>query len=222
MMKILEKQVYHLIVLCILLLGVFVVARGDVLTGTLWGISTRSWLWLSILVPVIHQFYVVILWRAELYYQSLSKYFGEHDFLFWSVGFLLLLGARPILVICLALANRHTLLLPAWIAWFISVVCLGLVIYLGYSVLRFFGLKRAMGLDHFYPDEYKNLPMVKEGIFRWTPNPMYVFGFLILWIPGLLLFSKAALLAAAFNHLYIWAHYYFTEKPDMNYIYQSN
>jgi hypothetical protein len=48
---------------------------------------------------------------------------------------------------------------------------------------------------------------------------MYIFGFSLLYIPGLLLFSKAGLLAALFNHLYIWAHYFFTEVPDMHHIY---
>jgi len=48
---------------------------------------------------------------------------------------------------------------------------------------------------------------------------MYVFGFLVLWIPGFVMFSKAALLVALFNQIYIWVHYYFTELPDINFIY---
>jgi hypothetical protein len=35
----------------------------------------------------------------------------------------------------------------------------------------------------------------------------------------LLLLSQAALLAALFNHLYIWVHYYSTELPDIRHIY---
>jgi len=66
-MKILEKQGYHLFFLVLLVLGVTVAVRGDVLNGSLWGLSTRTWLWLSILVPVIHQIFVVICWRAELF-----------------------------------------------------------------------------------------------------------------------------------------------------------
>ena len=31
--------------------------------------------------------------------------------------------------------------------------------------------------------------------------------------------SLAALAAAAFNHLYIWVHFYFTELPDIRFIY---
>jgi hypothetical protein len=61
--------------------------------------------------------------------------------------------------------------------------------------------------------------MVKGGIFRFTRNGMYVFGFLLLWIPGLWWASTAALAVALFNHLYIWVHYHTTELPDMKRIY---
>jgi hypothetical protein len=60
---------------------------------------------------------------------------------------------------------------------------------------------------------------VKEGIFRYSSNAMYVYGFLILWIPGFWWRSQAALLAALFNHAYIWVHYSCTELPDIRLIY---
>ena len=59
----------------------------------------------------------------------------------------------------------------------------------------------------------------KKGIFKYTSNGMYKYVFLLLWIPGILFQSKAALLAALFQHIYIWIHYYFTELPDMKFIY---
>jgi len=86
-------------------------------------------------------------------------------------------------------------------------------------VKRYFTFERAYGIDHF--DKNYNVPYVKQGIFRFTNNGMYVFGLLILYIPALLLFSKVALVVALFNHLYIWVHYYATEKPDMKQIYGS-
>ena len=59
--------------------------------------------------------------------------------------------------------------------------------------------------------------------FSATPgNAMYWFGLLILWLPGVLLASKAALVAALFNHLYIWVHYHCTEKPDIDRIYGTS
>ena len=48
---------------------------------------------------------------------------------------------------------------------------------------------------------------------------MYVVGLAVLYLPGLLLLSEAAILVAFFNHIYIWVHYYTTEQPDMKTIY---
>ncbi|MCJ7734440.1 MAG: hypothetical protein MUP11_07815 [Anaerolineales bacterium] len=220
-MKILEKQGYHLLILLLLLLGVFFTARGEFLAGEFWGLTTKSWLRLSILMPVIHQVYVLICWRAELHYGWLTKIFGEQAFSLWAAGFMILFLSRPITITGLALANRGTLTLPGWLSWILAGGCLILVVYLLYSFKRFFGVKRALGMDHFQPEIYRDFPMVKQGIFRWTNNSMYVFGFLFFWIPGLLLNARAALLAALFNHLYIWVHYYFTEYPDMQFIYQD-
>ena len=88
-----------------------------------------------------------------------------------------------------------------------------------YSVIRYFGIDRAYGIDHFEPEIYLNKPFVKQGLFKYTDNAMYKFVFLALWAIGLGFLSKAALLVAAFNHLYIWVHFYFTELPDIRHIY---
>lgn len=128
--------------------------------------------------------------------------------------------ARPLTVLGLAAANHGTLSVPFWLTGLLSLLFFALGVYLFYSVIKYFGMERALGIDHFEPDVYRDKPFVKGGIFRWTSNAMYLFGFLLLWIPGLLFLSKAALLAALFNHLYIWVHYYFTEAPDIRFIYQ--
>ena len=80
-------------------------------------------------------------------------------------------------------------------------------------------MDRAFGIDHFQPEKFKKEPFIKKGIFKYTSNGMYIYGFLMLWVPGLLLLSKAAILVAVFNHVYIWIHYYFTELPDIKIIY---
>jgi protein-S-isoprenylcysteine O-methyltransferase Ste14 len=100
----------------------------------------------------------------------------------------------------------------------LALVALGLSVYLFWSVKTYFGFRRALGADHFDP-AYRDLPRVREGIFRWTGNGMYTFGFLILWVPALWWGSAAALAAAVFNHAYIWIHYFATERPDMDRIY---
>ena len=94
-------------------------------------------------------------------------------------------------------------------------------VYLFYSVKKYFGFDRAFGIDHFYPEEYKLKPFVDQGIFKYTRNGMYTFGFFLVWVPGFLLQSRAALLLALFSHLYIWVHYYFTELPDIKIIYKD-
>ena len=219
-MKILEKQGYHILILAFLLLGAnYLLSRAD-LTGSFLGISSRGWFWLSILIPIIHQVYVVIFWRAELYHQLVTKWFGNRGFEFWAVGFFILFLARPVVITCLAIANQGSLLIPVWLGLGLGILCIPPVIYLGYSVGKYFGIERALGMDHFQPREFRDKPFVKQGIFRWTPNSMYIFGFLLFWIPGLVLFSRAAIVSALFSHLYIWVHFYFTEYPDMKFIYK--
>jgi len=134
---------------------------------------------------------------------------------------MILFLARPITIFALAIANRGTLAIPLWINIPLIGVCLGIVAYMIYSFIKYFGAERALGMDHFKPAEYRELPFVGEGIFKWSSNAMYTYAFLALWMIGLIFNSKAALLAALFNHLYIWAHYYFTEHPDMQYIYRD-
>ena len=118
----------------------------------------------------------------------------------------------------LAIANQRTVQIdPAWLNATAVVIAIP-TIYLFYSVSRYFGYRRALGIDHFDPS-YREKPFIRRGIFRLTRNGMYTFGFGAVWLPGLLWGSQAALLSAAFSHLYIWVHYFCTELPDMRRIY---
>ena len=220
-MKVLQRQFWHLLILVALLGGICYCVRldEDLLRGELWGISTTSWFILTLLVPILHQIYVLVFWRLELHYKIVSKNLGKHSFGLYKAGFTILILARPVSIICLAIANAHTLEWDPLISYILSAVLLVPAIFLAYSIRRYFGIDRAYGIDHFDPEQYKNAPMVRKGIFKYSANAMYVFGFMALWIPGILLQSKAALLLALFNHLYIWVHYYFTELPDMRLIY---
>ena len=92
--------------------------------------------------------------------------------------------------------------------------------YVLYSIARYFTFARAFGADHF-DESYRDKTLVRKGIFGWTGNVMYKFGITVVWTPGLLLASKAALLAALFSHFYIWVHYYCVELPDMKRIYKD-
>ena len=222
MSKIFEYQLWHFCALVIsitvfIFLGKYVEFFS---VGSLFGIDTVFWLALALFSPLAHQLYVAIVWRLELYKNYFSSRFGwKKSFLIYRLGFSALFGSRLIFIIFLAYANRGTLKVEPFWVYFLVAFIMPIVAYLFYSVKRYFTFERAYGIDHF--DKNYNVPYVKQGIFRFTNNGMYVFGLLILYIPALLLFSKVALVVALFNHLYIWVHYYATEKPDMKQIYGS-
>lgn len=202
----------------ILAINLYLGSRPGILSGKVWGISTETWFWLAIAVPVIHQAYVWLVWRLELYLDVFTKRYGlERSFRIYAIGFSILFASRLITIIILAYSNKDTLYINPVFSYALALLIMPPVIYLFYSVKKYFTIERAYGIDHF--DKDYNEPYVKNGIFKYTDNGMYVFGLMILYLPGLLLLSKAAILAALFNHVYIWVHYYFTERPDMREIY---
>jgi hypothetical protein len=154
----------------------------------------------------------------ELHYSLLSRLFGTKAFAIYAVPFFIFLLARPAFLTALAIASEVTLPVNRTVLYILAAVVAALALYVLYSVLRYFGITRAAGIDHFDPS-YRRKPLVKEGIFKSTGNAMYIFGLLALWIPGLLAASAPGLLAAALTHAYIWVHYCTTEKPDMDRIY---
>lgn len=222
-MKIIRKQFWHVLFLAgfLSLIFFFINKEPTLLIGKLWNINTEDWFYLTLLIPVIHQVYVLFCWRTELYYNSISKAFGEKGFKLYKIGFAILILSRPVSITLLAISNSWTMQIPVELSYLLSLILFVPAAYLFYSVKKFFGMDRAFGIDHFDPNKFKNIPFVKKGIFKYTSNGMYIFGFFILWIPGVLLQSKAALLLALFNHLYIWVHYYFTELPDIKDIYNN-
>lgn len=213
-----EKQGWHVIFLAVLLAGVATLAQGDMLVGSLWGAKTRVWLLTAVVVPVIHQIFVWLFWRLELYYGLITRWFGQNGFPVYKIGFTILFAARPISILLVGISNNDTLTCPSALMYAVAVLLLIPGIYTMYSVVHYFGMDRAYGIDHFDPS-YRDKPFVKQGMFKYTDNAMYKFGFLILWSIALFTLSKAALLAAVFNHLYIWVHFYFTELPDIRRIY---
>lgn len=217
-----EKQGQHYLLLIILLLGVYFIASGDVLSGQLWEIGTQAWLWIAVAIPVLHQIVVAVLWRVELYRHKMTDWFGNKAFPVFKVIFTILFVGRPVTLILLGLSNANTLDLNPVFAYALAIILFIPFAYTMYSVAHYFGMDRAYGEDHFNPSAYKNESFVKQGMFKYTDNAMYKFGFLGLWVIGFVFLSKAALLAAAFNHLYIWVHYYFTELPDIRHIYGSH
>jgi hypothetical protein len=217
-MTMFEKQTQHYLLLIVLLFGVYFLATGDVLSGQLWGIGTQIWFWIAIATPVLHQIVVALLWRAELYHHKMTDWFGENAFPVFKVIFAVLFIGRPFALILLGISNANTLDLNPALAYALAIILFVPFAYTMYSVFHYFGIDRAYGIDHFNAS-YRNKSFVKQGMFKYTDNAMYKFGFLILWVIALAFLSRAALLVAAFSHVYIWVHYYFIELPDIRHIY---
>ena len=214
----LHRQGLHLLALALFIpiCGAFAApALGD---GQWLGVSDTVWFWGSIGVAVVHQVIVAGIFRAQLGWSVLTRLFGRADMIVWGIIFMPLLIARPLAILGVAVADAGSADLPRWFGVVAGCLLLLPALYTIYSIRRYFGLDRALGGDHFRRG-YREMPLVREGAFAWSPNAMYSFVFLGLWGIALIAGSLAALAAALFQHAYIWVHYYCTEEPDMRLIY---
>ena len=142
--------------------------------------------------------------------------FRQRRLFYYAAGFTAFLVARLLTIVALAYSNRYTCPLPPCrpTRWQSRSSSRALPVLLGAQALRLQARLRHRPFRRFLPAS----AICQTGIFRLTGNAMYVFGFFVLWTPGLFFLSQAALLAAAFNHLYIWVHYYCT-SADIRHIY---
>ncbi len=171
--------------------------------------------WAAVAVPIVHQVFVWLAWRSELRHASVSRTIGFRGYL---ILFFLLFGARFVTLALLAFADRGTLPIDPEVRLVLTLALLVPGGYAIYSVQRYFGMARAAGADHFDP-QYRSMPLVKQGIFRFTNNGMYLYAFALFWAIALGFASFSGLVVAAFSHAYIWVHFYATERPDMRYLY---
>ncbi len=195
-----------------------------ILLGLTW--AAWSWLakpfpllfWLAVAIPILHQVYVWLAWRLELRSAWTSNRIGFRGYV---ACFFLLFFGRFLSLFALAWVDRGSLELPLVPRIVLTLLMMLAGLYAMYSVMRYFGMARAAGADHFDP-EYRAMPLVNQGIFRFTNNGMYLYAFLLFWAIAVGFASSSALVVAAFSHAYIWVHFYATEKPDMNYLYSSH
>ena len=75
--------------------------------------------------------------------------------------------------------------------------------------------------DHFDP-KYKDMPFEKRGIFKWSPNAMYVFGIGIPFAFAVATGSESMFIVAIYTYISICLHYFCTEKEDFKVIYKAN
>lgn len=220
MKQVFEKQLIHLVGLIILLLAAYNSSNWFGYEGYLWGQGTYFWFWLSIAIVVFHQFFAWFTWRTELHHGLMTKWLGKNAFNIYAAIFMILLLSRGLSPWLVGYSNRGTWDINQGFAWIVSLIILFPVIYLFYSIAKYFTFRRAMGIDHFDP-AYRQKTLVREGIFKYTDNAMYTYGLAFVYLPSLIFLSKAALVAGLFSHAAVWLHYFTVERPDIKVIYKK-
>ena len=180
------------------------------------GISAKNWFMFSMTTPLLHQGYVWLCWRSELCWKTISRTIG---FKAYAVIFIIIMILR-LFFVGLCFVDYGTWFTPGWIAWSISVLIFIPVIYTLYSIKKYFGFMRATGIDHF-DQSYKDKPFERRGIFKWTPNAMYIFSIGLFFAFAISSGSKAAFVFAVYSYIGIWLHYFCTEKEDFKIIYKN-
>ena len=216
-----KRQAWHLSLLAVLISISTTFAAPSLGDGNWLGVADKTWFWMAISLAVLQQLLVWIVFRSQLGWGLLTRLLGKADLVVWGILFMPLLIARPVFLFGLAMSDQDSMTLPRIVELTLGLVLLPPALYALYSVKRYFGIERALGGDHFRK-RYREMPMVREGAFRWSGNAMYAFAFLLLWSIAFLSGSLAALSVAFFQHAYVWVHYYCTEEPDMTLIYGPN
>ncbi len=163
--KIFYRQILYLLATTILLItiGIFVTYSRDSMMA-LCGESVLLF-WLATAVPVIHQSYVWLIWRLELFYSLFTSRLGLQKVItMYAIGFSILFVSRLISITAVALSDQYSLAVHPLLAYLTAAVILPVVMYLFYSVKRYFTIERSYGIDHF--DKNYNEPYVKKGISR--------------------------------------------------------
>ena len=138
--KIFEYQIWHLISLIAMIFAInsYVTRSSEMLSGIFWGINTTTWFWLAIAIPIIHQVYVWLIWRFELYQRTFTKRYGlKRSFNVYAVGFSILFVSRLIAIIILAYSDKNTLHINPVLTYVLAALITPLVIYLFYSVKKY-------------------------------------------------------------------------------------
>ena len=181
------------------------------------GISTSGWFIIAMSIPLIHQTYVWVCWRSELCWKLISNTIGFKGYII--LFFILIISRLSAIVLCFV--DYGSLYTPGWFVWILAIIIFIPGAYTIYSIKKYFGFLRAAGADHFDP-KYKDMPFEKRGIFKWTPNAMYVFAIGIPFAFATATGSQSMFVVAIYTYISIWLHYFCTEKEDFKVIYGNN
>lgn len=185
--------------------------------NSFFGLNTSNWFLIAMFMPLLHQAYVWICWRSELCWKSITNTIGFKGYVI--LFFILIILRFSAIVLCFV--DYASLYKPSWFAWILAIIIFIPGAYTMYSVKKYFGFLRAAGADHF-DTKYKDIPFERRGIFKWTPNAMYVFGIGIPFAFAIAAGSKSMFVVAIYTYVSIWLHYYFTEREDFKIIYENN
>ena len=186
-------------------------------TNTFIRISASSWFIIAMSIPLIHQIYVWICWRSELCWKSISNTIGFKGYVI--IFFVLIISRLSAIVLCFV--DYGSLYTPGWFAWSLAFIIFVPGAYTMYSVKKYFGFLRAAGADHF-DAKYRDMPFEKRGIFKLTPNAMYVFAIGIPFGFAVATGSQSMFIVSIYTYISIWLHYFCTEKEDFKIIYENN
>ena len=185
-------------------------------TNTFLGVRTSGWFLIAMSIPLIHQAYVWICWRSELCWKYISNTIGFKGYVI--IFFILIISRLSAIVLCFV--DYGSLYKPGLLAWILGLILFIPGAYTMYSVKKYFGFLRAAGADHF-DSKYRDMPFENRGIFKWTPNAMYVFAIAIPFSFAVATGSQSMFVVAIYTYISIWLHYFCTEKPDFNVIYSN-
>jgi len=186
-------------------------------TNTFISISALSWFIIAMSIPLIHQTYVWVCWRSELCWKLISNTIGFKSYVI--IFFILIISRLSAIVLCFI--DYGSLYTPGLFTWSLSTIIFIPGIYTMYSIKKYFGFIRAAGADHF-DAKYRDMPFEKRGIFKWTPNAMYVFAIGIPFGFAVATGSQSMFIVAIYTYISIWLHYFCTEKEDFKIIYEIN
>lgn len=161
MKKILKNQIYHL--LSYVILGILIITyihnnySGD---KTIVGLTTIKWVIISWIAAGIFQFWILFFWRIELYYRRISKYFGDSGFLIFRIGFVIFAAIRLLPIIPVSLLSKNSMEINIPLKIILIAGTTPFIMWALFSVFFYFGINRAFGADHFYP-EYRKKSLEK-------------------------------------------------------------
>ena len=211
-----KNQIWHLggIIVLFYISVQFVDLESN--TNTFLEVGALGWFMIAMSIPIIHQAYVWICWRSELCWKLISNTIGFKGYVI--IFFILIISRLSAIVLCFV--DYGSLYKPGWLAWILGLILFIPGAYTMYSVKKYFGFLRAAGADHFDP-KYRDLPFENRGIFKWTPNAMYVFAIGIPFAFAVATGSLSMFIVAIYTYISIWLHYFCTEKPDFAVIYSN-